>query len=408
MVVSMLAQKCVGNEEDEYSVSCFDYVLDASFGCVKYEEPDFKEKRWTTLMGIGPAKSGTSTLSEELTRADMVGVGDLEYEKTEKHRLQPELQWLASDESVRKGIKDLGSFFLPTKGEAVAYFEKDPQYETKHAAYAAYRARAFLGPNLKLLHTSRDFVELDGSLYLFRKAHRKGISYADWVDFRIEGFHLRQACRDREFSRLMIPAFDGSKVSIRDLHNPKAFSRESAGRIETLLYQKCDKDGPFGKSRPSVGIQDYMHAIFMIEDLKRWVQAFGKKENFHCVDLSARVKNPVAEFVAMYKFIGVDDEDFFEAKRADWMGSSGNTAHHPPPDDDYDEHQVMFDRLLQAQIDFVHPEANFTQAILDARKRIRDLGLSQVTCEDLAWYEDICGHPAPGYEGACANDTRIS
>lgn len=364
-------------------MSCVEY-LDGCFGCVRSEEPNFAEKRWTTVMGIGPAKSGSTSLSDELEKSGLVVVGDRDVDVPEKHHVSSELQWLAKDNSVRKGLKDLSKFFSPATENTVAYFEKDPQYETKHAAHAAYRARAFLGPNLKLVHTSRDFVDLDGSLYLYRKAFLNNVSYAEWVDFRIEAFNAREECREEEFSKLMVPSYNGEKTSIKDLHNPKAFSIESASLIETRLYKMCDT-----VERPSNGIQDFMHAIFMVTDLKRWMHAFGKKENFHCIDLASRARDPASVYYGLYKFLGVDDEEFLEERLVKLSKQAMS--------EDYDMGQHTIDRLVQAHVPFVDPRFNITQSVMDSRKRVSDLGKKQVTCEDLEWYEEICGYPAPGY-----------
>lgn len=384
-------------------------------GCAKAERPDFEvasTKKWTSVIGIGPAKSGTSSIGPIIKASGTVIVGNKNIDDKNGH-WQSELTWLSRESEMREGLKTLSHYFqqnVTGGGNTVdAYWEKDPQYFQEYAPYAAYRARTFLGPYLKLVHTSRDLLDLDGSLYLFREAFNAGVSYRTWVETRIAVFESHMQCRNATFSQLIIPSFDGAKIGIEELQNPDYFSWETASTIEAYLYRACGS----GKPRYVDHVTDSMVGIFLVPNLRRWMHAFPNRSNIFCMDVAHRIADRPKTYKRLYTFLGLEGSSVFAGTEDNDDKHEHELTEAPPqprlmlepdvPDSKRLERdgvrhpdKATLDRLIESQEAFEGVAAR--QVVEKLREMISELAPRYIRCDDVFWYENVCGYIPTGYE----------
>lgn len=374
--------------------SCIWYTTKENvFECVKAEPAELtpgSQRRYTNVIGIGPPKSGTSSLGGLLTGTGIVLLGDRNVDLNPWPGVQTELNWLQKEPLMSQGISTLAHYYDKGANDSTktVFFEKDPKYFQSMAPVAAYRARAFLGPNLKVIHTTRDLLDLDGSLYLYRNTHKFNVSYREWVEHRMESFKNNIGCRNVVFDEHIVPAFDGTKVSIDNLHNSTFFSWEAASTIEAELLRRCGPGQPYRVNH----ISDTMAGIFEVSNLRRWVHAFPNyQENLHCIDVNQRANEPEAAYTALFEFIGADltsVHDYLKQVVDEVLSRTDSADHHPS--------STTFDRVVESQRRFEGDRAE--KVVTELRQRIQEVVPEYVPCEHVHWYRMVCGYVPTGYE----------
>lgn len=382
------------SQQQQPLYSCMRLLESGGVACSKYQEPEEEGEHWTNVIGIGPAKSGSTSLAVLFEETNVISVGNKrkwQGDLTES-AFGSELNWFKYDDKIQRGLVNLAKAY--SESESGLYFEKDPMYQENCALIAAYRARSFLGPKLKLIHTSRNFIDLDGSHYLYMNLFRKGYNYSAWIDARVQALDDFLRCRKGTFDNLIVPTYDGSKVDISKLHDAAYFSWEAAMQVDSVIYEKCGSGAP--EKPHSAIIRIPMSAIFMVPQLKRWMHAFPNRTNLFCLDVDARIKDPATTYVNLYKFLGFKNQDFLDERRDIQLERQHSEAkkHHVE--------ESMFDRIVASQSEFSDNIEVLKQSVSEAQARIVDAAKRFVSCEDVRWYQDTCGYVTPGFEDVCA------
>lgn len=325
---------------------------------------------WNSFLGIGPSKTGSSSLFEQLGKHKKVVIGN----STAGGRLccYSELYYFTKMEDVEKGIIRYKDFYTNADHvNAEAVGEKTPFYFSH--PLVPYRARALLSKSLKLILTYRDPVEADISLYFHREmASTHKMAYYEWLYPRLDGLKKWVKCREIAFKSLLVQNSTHEKdyFNIRDLHNPNIISWETAQNIEIFLLHKCEFPTPTGNVLDGlIYHSDYLQERLSVENLKRWVHVFGK-ENMICIKNDDQLTNAQNVLDEVTNFLGVNPDG--------WDGFKPEN-YHP---------FNITHRLLESQRKLNSDAVN---GMIPAMNALRDFLDSYETKEEKAWFQDICG-----------------
>lgn len=152
------------------------------------------------LVGVGPAKTGTSYLFSLLDNHPHIVVGNAA-RGLERGCCGSELYFFTSRFDYHDPMTKLSSYFIPGSKTDVKWLaEKTPQYH--HDLLAPYKMKASIQPSsLALVLTLREPLEAHVSLFfhrmreLGRTASRTG--YLEWVDKLLENYDNYQNCARR-------------------------------------------------------------------------------------------------------------------------------------------------------------------------------------------------------------------
>lgn len=362
---------------DDPQASCFIIKFDNGkdgFRCTRAEVPQLNTPyapKWPTVLGIGPAKTGSSSLGHRLDTAPTVLVGH-------NHAGGIELGWL-SNQAVVNGIMGYAAHFNHSQDlspDLVQAYEKTPSYSGH--PLVPYRARAFMSTNLKLLFSTRTLFELDGSLYLFKKANLLNFTYYGWLHARIRSYDNWIECRRRVFEAIMLPASDGTVLKLDDIYNTTYFSPESTSFIEGEIYKEC---GTCHDDTPGSCFAN----IMIVNSLKRWIHAFPNRDNILCVDISQRIDDPVGTLQKINSFLGIHDDSVTPKD-----GERGNSH----------ADVSTFDRIVESQIELT-PERSrkeIEKEVSELRDLLLETGRKYVPCRDIEFFKEVCGYYPLGYD----------
>jgi hypothetical protein len=334
--------------------------------------------RWSTFLGIGPAKTGSTAVFDMLTKHQNVSMGnsymgglpccgsELYFFSVERER------------EIYGGTKRYSLFFDKRnnlKGSAVVAGEKTPRYS--YDPLAAYRAGAMLHRPVKLIFTVRDELEADMSLYMARHiATKYKADYLEWVGPRVAIFKEWMQCRQTFFSKLAIPLSDGNitYMNLRDINDPTKYTWQTAAQIESYLYKFCQQ----GRTPPRLAfyMEDYIQERLHAANLRRWIHVFGR-ENLLCIQNEDMSRHPQLVQTAVTEFLGLD--------QAGWSG------YVPQP------HLSANSSLSSKDIEMVklrdmHMYLGSAKVIPDALRLLNDTLQAQITDEDRALVAELCPH----------------
>ena len=256
-------------------IECYDH-WDHTFKC--YHSEKNEQHLWPTFIGIGPAKSGSSSMHRAVASHKNVAIGEL---CTSPGECSPELHALDTVGRDFLTLNAVTTYFNVTKltnnKKVLAVGEKTPHYASSDSA--PYIAHALLGPNLRLIYTIREPVEEDLSWYNHRHASGLDVDFPTWVNDRIEFGEAMLSCKRSAVTTFAVPRFNGTEnwLQYDDLFDADKISWQDARRLELALASKCNqkllnKNAKFGS------ILEYNHFF----NLKRWLHVFGSS-NFLCV-----------------------------------------------------------------------------------------------------------------------------
>lgn len=371
--------------DEEATTSCF--LVSGKVRCARSESADLASSRkWPTAIGIGPEKSGSSTLDILMSKVPSVIVGR---KKGPNDEDTFELNWLIRPQNIKLGLANYSEYFIvddPGNHEAkkVAY-EKSPQYSSH--SVVPYRARSFV-KDLKLVFTTRDMLELDASLYLYLQVDKANVSYDFWVNERIKAFARMMECRRDQFEKLMIPGSDGTKLTIDALHDSTHFSWQAASLVESAIFETCQNGAVSTFPKRSFSVP--MANIFLPLSIKRWAHAFPA-DQIHCVDIKERTEDPQTSLDNFFDFVELPRVDLeFSIKK------SNNVAEHA---------ESPFDRIVQSQLDMASRDGQGTQnkdmaeaIVKRLQQEITNTAKMYVTCEDVEKFHSVCGYRPFGYD----------
>lgn len=257
MIIVLCGSKYVRTSGNEGDRCILDHKLEVS--CFQAEE-----KPWTMLLGIGPAKTGTTAYAFFLGghRDVAAGIG----ERSNTKHCYGETWFFDHPEQVLEGWgRYLASF--PHEAEGRKFLlDKSPSYSWTEPS--AYYAGLFLsGTKTKLIFTYRDRLERDVSEFFFRKRQGHPLpTYDAYLSLRIKHFRKWSACREKAFSE-RLKANNSAYVGIESL------SMADAGIVVSGVYERCR--GFLHKPIP-------LQASLFERNLYRWALLFGR-ENILCV-----------------------------------------------------------------------------------------------------------------------------
>lgn len=332
--------------------------------------PSHDKALWSSFMGIGPSKTGSSSVFKLLEKHKKILIANSIVGG--KGCCSSELYHFTEAKEVDKGIMRYLMFYNNTDHKNIeAAGEKTPFYFSH--PLVPYRARAILSKSLKLIFTYRDPVEADISLYFHRAmAARFKMSYYEWLYPRLEGLKNWLNCRETAFQSLLVENSTNGKdyISIRDLHNQELVTWETAHNIEVFLMEKCAFGTPTGPYlSKAIYPQDYLQERLYIENLKRWVHVFGK-DNILCISNDEQSTNIQNVLDKLIEFLGVNP--------------AGMDGYKPV---NYPSHNITH-RLLESQQKL---NSDSVDQMLPAINALREFLDFYETKEDRAWFKDVCG-----------------
>lgn len=361
----------------EPQASCFTIKFENGrdgFRCTRAETPQLNipyAPKWPTVLGIGPAKTGSSSLGHRLDSAPNVLVGH-------NHAGGIELGWL-SNEGVVNGIMGYAKHFNHSQElspEFVQAYEKTPGYSGH--PLVPYRARAFMSTNLKLLFSTRTLFELDASLYLFKKANTLNFTYHGWLHARLKSYDNWVECRRKAFELIMLPASDGTVLTIDDIYNTTYFSPESTSIIEGHIYKEC------GLCHDNTPGNCFVN-VMIVSNLRRWIHAFPNRDNILCVDISQRIDDPIGTLQRINEFLGIKDQSVTSKD-----GERGNSH----------ADISTFDRIVESQMELTPDRSrnDIEREVAELRDLLHETGRKYVPCSDIEFFKDVCGYYPLGYD----------
>lgn len=272
--------------------------------CVKVEnQNNGNGPRWPNFIGIGPAKTGSTSLFDLLAKHENVSIASNEY--ADRPCCGSETYFLVNAADMNRGASIYSSFFKPisktnnNENTILMAGEKTPCYS--YATMVPYHAAAHLKQPVKLIFTIRDAVESDISLYLYRGIDIKyKVSYLEWVTPRVEIFVKYMKCRKDLFNSFLVPDSHGRTdyATVRDMYNASRFSWKDTANMETLIFKTCFQELPPGLAFP---LYDHIPERLHAENMQRWIHVFGR-ENFLCIENDDQIQQPekVQERVAQF------------------------------------------------------------------------------------------------------------
>ena len=325
-------------------------------------------KRWPTLLGVGPAKSGSTIVADILEWSGRVVVGKLPCCKGETN-------FLVNRRNFTQGLRKYADFFEVPAEKVVGYYDKTPEYAVDYLA--PFRGAAFLNPKrVRLIFTMRNHLDMDASQFFHFKVDK---NYNDWVPERIENLKVIEDCRKKTFSSLF-----SSTLSLKDLYDRSIFSVESTLRVEETIQETC---GYQRNSRANI-----LRGHFFENLIRRWTHVFPDTD-YLCVANEDLVMNPAHSMKRIYAFVGLGDIPV-EA-----------TGSHLDPNRTL--HKLVKATLRQQQTTN-DEEGTTTQAstlfndhdirlnTLATQKKLLDYLTQETSCHDLQLLHDVCGF-TPNY-----------
>lgn len=399
----------VGRANESTQFHCFYLgstpLSQSKMRCAAPEPPDKGLQRWPNVLGIGPAKSGSTATAALLHSLSRVTVAD---KNLVTHRDVPyafEIDWYHHPTEMSQGPSSFAKYFA--NGNRI-YFEKTPTYSAD--TLVPYRVRAF-SHDIKLVFTTRSFIELDASLYFWRQCDSQKISYETWLSTREDAYEEWEACRTRIFRNILIPT--DRRVDVDNLQDDAFFSWEESEKIESEIHRQCGEGRPeFGeRDKRRAFFTDMLKEVFVVSSLKRWAHVFPSK-NIFCLDSVNATLNPDLTQRRLFDFLGLYDEPTKEPVY----------NHVSPP---------VFDRLVTSQLQFVNPNATrhglrgpqrtrsktqkkrqkehqrdrFRKAqdsvrsvVHGLQERLVAIARRHTRCQDVQAFQDVCGYYPQGYE----------
>lgn len=354
--------------------------LEGQLYCIEAEKPDLKEHPgmiWTTAYGIGPAKSGSTSLAGRLRQLQHdVSVGNKFFAegKPGKHF---EVNYLLNNMAMRGGLGALArnfdtSFF--DENAPVAAYEKSPSASAH--PLVPYRARAFLSKDLKLVLTTRDVIGLDSSYYLYSEQPSHNVTYKTRVEAQVKQNADFHECRIREFRNIMLPNTQGVVPSIDVLYDG-SFSWTEAHQVDSVLYTKC--------SKPEDGIAA-LEPDLIPNTLRRWMLVFPNRSNILCLDLAQREGDDADKTnIQLFNFLGID------LSERTGVGVKGGQQHH----------DTALQRIVDSQQDAGFPPPpgkTWEEEVTELFALINDTVVKYVPCSNVAFFKDVCGYAPYGYD----------
>ena len=337
------------------------------------------QARWPNMLGIGPAKSGSTITADMLSWTGKVVLGSMEC-------CRGETQFLVKEELFGKGLSRYRDFFEEiTKEGVVAYYDKTPSYDTDFLV--PFRALAFLGPKLKLIFTMRNPVDLDASQYFHFKVHQAKVLYSDWLRLRMRKYEELATCRSNAYGRLPrtkdpeLRRLDEKETSLRDLYNASYYSVAEAGFVEDAIARQC----PDAKEHVNMlGSQLYA------ANLRRWIRLFPSKDSLFCYSNEDLLRDRLDVKTRLFDFVGIDPKKFIAADKQ-----------FDPPDANRTLHRLAAatdDILAARQLETTSKNTDdIVDSILTSQQLLVDYLASHTSCSDVRRLEDICGY-APSYD----------
>jgi len=333
--------------------------------------------RWPTVVGIGPAKSGSSSLNGYMSSLP----------ECSNQATKGEPNFFNTNSKVAKGLS-----WYHYGGESLMnmtlLYEKSPSYSS--STLAPYTIRMFLGERAKLIFTTRDILELHSSLYLYLEVDKAKVSYADYVHHRIAVYEAVTLCHERNLPGLLIPEGDGRplNLSLRDIHDPTIFDWQSANTLDLALAAACPAhkmpvpklpqgatDRPFGFGLP-------------VQALRHWAFVFPRSDQLLCLDLHMREERPNYELSRLHDFLNIPAPTEQQQKK---FGGPGRHAG-----------QTAFDRVVQSQVPiYGNGSRDIQEEVSQVNAEIIRVSMIDVTCADARWVEALCGSFPRGYESTC-------
>jgi len=265
---------------------------DAERVCVERETASFainSTQRWPTVLGIGPAKSGSTITADMMHWTGKVLLGSMGC-------CRGETMFLSKESEYRKGLRHYASFFEPVTTEGVvAFYDKTPLYDVDFLV--PFRALAFLGPSLKLVFTMRNPVDMDASQYFQYQIPKTQTLYVDWVRRRMDKHTAIATCRSERFQELLAAeSRDQEPLELRDLYDASKFSLTEVNFFENYLARKCpdprDHDAMLGTS-------------LFAANLRRWLRVFPDRGQLLCNSNEDLLSDSAAVRERLFAFVGI-------------------------------------------------------------------------------------------------------
>ncbi|KAJ8603539.1 hypothetical protein CTAYLR_004874 [Chrysophaeum taylorii] len=346
-----------GRGEDGYHCVSLEIRAGSRLACGRGELPSGSQ-RWPNVLGIGPAKSGSTALAHLLHSVPRVVTGNKTYATGVWEDYPYEVAWLYRPEMVAKGLASYSKYFPPNEN-AVVFFEKTPKYSAH--SLVPYRARTFLSNKLKLVLTTRGLLDLDASLYLYRE---KLVTYREWFEARVRAHEAWADCRERRFR-----VITGNTITIESLHDPDYFDWQAASGAEHDLANVC---GAVASVDANVTrFRDWISEIFVVWSLRRWTLVFPHEQNFLCIDSDSIKANPEMEQSRIFDFVGLPDQKYVPAAKKVLKATRTPT-----------------DRLVDVQIAKGVPEDDVPLL----QKALLDWGRARTRCRDVDAFKRVCGY----------------
>lgn len=329
-----------------------------------------------TVLGIGPAKSGSTGTAALLEQISRVIVSDRTLVTGEPVQHAYEIDWFHHGLELMDGLQTYAKYFRPSKNDTKVVFEKTPTYSAD--TMVPYRVAAFLRHDLKLILTTRDFRDLDGSLYLWRRAPEANITYYDWLKTRALAYERWEMCRQREFRRMIVPPTDDTpEPDLDDIHDSAFFSFEEASRVESALHHFCG-EGAHDLEDPY--FHDALKEVFVVSSLPRWLHGFDKS-NLFCIDSDKAL---------------VDEASYANIERRlfDFLGLNKEPLR---PAVYFSAGEPVMKRLVRSHRAMRPKDKHVVTKIRNLRSSLTDLAMRHTKCKLVHLFNDTCGYFPAGY-----------
>jgi hypothetical protein len=258
-------------------------------------------------VGIGPAKTGSTAISRKLCKNTGVLCGRRQRPGQPK-QMTVELMVLSGDVILRDGPSALDPYFsqnrtLSAKGsKPVMLFEKTPHYAAN--IQAPLVAAKLLPAHTKYIYTLRNFSTQDMSLYMHREAHKKNITYSQWVDESVQMHKKWDMCRKKVLDKIVPPRY---KNEVRStylvdglLSDAKFVAPEQSYWIEKQMSKTC------GIPAPDFRPRDLFEELLHHRNLIRWARYVGQ-DRILCVSDEAQKRAACAVTKALNAFLALKD-----------------------------------------------------------------------------------------------------
>ncbi|CAK0912017.1 unnamed protein product [Prorocentrum cordatum] len=295
------------------------------------------------FLGVGPGRSGSTSLISALRDHPSVIVGDAR-----------NLYILDKVRECAKGQSAYVDFFTSdTKSKRKTHWfgEKTPMYSSHRLV--PFRARAMFGPSLKLFLTWRNPAQIFASRYLQlyeeSRATLKDENFRQWADRHLDTFRGIAECRKN-----LLQKFSLTERMIYD----STFTIHATAAMEEYLVRLCGHmgDGP--------------HAALEGRGMfRRWAHVFGKSQVL-CVDVEDQNSrmNWVLDRIAAH--LGVDRKGFTDQPSA------------------HKRLNASFDILARNQMRY---GSQAVKEMWGSIAEIQAIDRDSLTLEDLRLFSELCG-----------------